>query len=163
MTAESVHARQLRSPARVLLVMDRPLLSEVVKLALNHGPYITRTSEDAAEALAALQEWQPHLAIIDMDGFCCREVGSQREGTAQRRGSWREAAGRAQIARASCGQAVARRSGRQTLSVRVEKPLRKFWTRAWPRVRPSADVSCLKPRIGRSRCLRCPWSRSKPL
>jgi DNA-binding response OmpR family regulator len=66
-TAESVDARQLRSPARVLLVIDRPLLAELVKLALSHGPYITRTTSDAADAMPALQEWQPHLAVIDMD------------------------------------------------------------------------------------------------
>jgi DNA-binding response OmpR family regulator len=66
-TMESADARHLRSPARVLLTMDRLLLAEVVKLALNHGPYITRTTPAAAEALVALQEWQPHLTIIDMD------------------------------------------------------------------------------------------------
>ncbi len=27
----------------------------------------------------------------------------------------------------------------------------------------SADPSCLKPHIGRTRCLKCPWSRSSPL
>jgi len=75
-----------------------------------------------------------------------------------------EASGRAQIARAGCGRAVARRNGRGTRSVGDEQPFRTFWTRAWPRLKPSAEAYCLKPRIGRrSRCLRWPWSRSKPL
>src|SRR5215211_402981 len=85
-TAESVDARQLRSPARVLLVMERPLLVEVVKLALNHGPYITRTMADPAKLLPALQEWQPHLIVIDMDvegawitdRFVCPSTGMGR-------------------------------------------------------------------------------------
>ncbi|CAA9287998.1 MAG: hypothetical protein AVDCRST_MAG93-3686, partial [uncultured Chloroflexia bacterium] len=41
--------------------------------------------------------------------------------------------------------------------------LRKFRTSACPRVMMSADVACLNPRMGYSRYLRCPWSRSMPL
>ena len=67
MTTGSADPRQLRSPARVLVVMDQPVLAEVVRLALNHGLYLTRTAHDGAAALALIQEWQPHLAIIDMD------------------------------------------------------------------------------------------------
>jgi two-component system KDP operon response regulator KdpE len=57
----------LRGPARALLVVDQPVLAELVKLALNHGRYSTRTTRTAAEATAALTEWRPHLAVIDMD------------------------------------------------------------------------------------------------
>jgi two-component system KDP operon response regulator KdpE len=56
-----------RGPARVLLVLDRPVLIELIKLTLVHGVYTTRavaTARDVANALAA---WQPHLAILDMD------------------------------------------------------------------------------------------------
>jgi two-component system alkaline phosphatase synthesis response regulator PhoP len=60
-------ARQLRSPARTLLIIDRPVLAEVVKLALNHSSFCTRVAENAEDAAAALEEWQPHLAVIDMD------------------------------------------------------------------------------------------------
>lgn len=67
MTAARVDTRGLRSPARMLLVMDRPLLAEVVRLALGHGPYIVRTMPNVAKAITAVQEWQPHLAVIDMD------------------------------------------------------------------------------------------------
>jgi DNA-binding response OmpR family regulator len=58
---------RLRSPARALLVINRPLLAEVVKLALNHGNYRTRVTQTVAEATKVLNEWRPHLAVIDMD------------------------------------------------------------------------------------------------
>jgi two-component system, OmpR family, KDP operon response regulator KdpE len=61
------HDQRLRSPARALLVIDQPVLAEIVKLALNHGSYSTRMAQTLEEAAAALTEWRPHLAIIDMD------------------------------------------------------------------------------------------------
>ena len=57
----------LRSPARVLLVLDRPVLAEVIKLTLNHGAYHIQVAPTPAEAMRVLQEWRPHLAIVDMD------------------------------------------------------------------------------------------------
>ena len=59
--------RAPHSPARALLVTDQPLLAGVVEMALNHGAYTTRVVPSAPEAAAALTEWQPHLALIDMD------------------------------------------------------------------------------------------------
>src|ERR1700674_4261887 len=59
--------RQLRTPARVLTVLGQPVLAEVVRLALSHGQFQTRIAADEAEATAMLGEWQPHMAIIDMD------------------------------------------------------------------------------------------------
>src|SRR6185503_7443985 len=61
------HDQRLRSPARALLVIDQPVLAEVVKLALNHGHYSTRVAQTVDGAVSALTEWQPHLAILDMD------------------------------------------------------------------------------------------------
>lgn len=55
------------SPARALLVMDQPILAGVVEMALNHGTYITRVAMSAPEADEALKEWEPHLAVLDMD------------------------------------------------------------------------------------------------
>ena len=55
------------SPARALLVMDQPILAGVVEMALNHGTYITRVATSAPEADEALTEWEPHLAVLDMD------------------------------------------------------------------------------------------------
>lgn len=60
-------ARQVRSPARVLLVLDQPVLAEVVKLTLNHGAYITEVATTAAAAVTMLHDWQPHLAVVDLD------------------------------------------------------------------------------------------------
>ena len=53
--------------ARVLLVVDQPVLARVIQLALTHGPYLTQVAATIAEADAALGTWRPHLAIVDMD------------------------------------------------------------------------------------------------
>lgn len=59
--------RELREPARVLLVFDRPVLEALVVLALTHGRYVTRVARTEAAATSALREWRPHLAVVDMD------------------------------------------------------------------------------------------------
>jgi DNA-binding NtrC family response regulator len=56
-----------RGPARVLLVLDRMPLVELIKMALNHGVYAVRAATLAADVASVLAEWQPHLALIDMD------------------------------------------------------------------------------------------------
>jgi len=52
---------------RVLVLMDQGVIAEVINLTLNHGVYITRGVKNAAQAMALVEEWQPHLAVIDMD------------------------------------------------------------------------------------------------
>jgi DNA-binding response OmpR family regulator len=47
--------------------MDQPVLAEVIRLALSHGPFHTRTVRNEAQAMAVLDEWHPQLAIVDMD------------------------------------------------------------------------------------------------
>jgi DNA-binding response OmpR family regulator len=59
--------QRLRSPARALLVIDHPVLADVVALALNHGHYIIRIASTGAEATAAVADWCPHLVVLDMD------------------------------------------------------------------------------------------------
>jgi DNA-binding response OmpR family regulator len=54
-------------PPLVLLVIDQPVLAEVISLALNHGRFVTRVAPDAAQATTLLATWRPHLAVIDMD------------------------------------------------------------------------------------------------
>jgi DNA-binding response OmpR family regulator len=49
------------------VLLDRPVLVELIKLTLNHGVYVTRTVTNPAEFAAALAAWQPHLALLDMD------------------------------------------------------------------------------------------------
>src|SRR5438270_1346511 len=56
-----------RGPARVLVVLDRPMMIELIKMTLNHGVYTTRTVTSASEVATPLTEWQPQLAILDMD------------------------------------------------------------------------------------------------
>jgi two-component system, OmpR family, alkaline phosphatase synthesis response regulator PhoP len=56
-----------RAPARVLVMVEQPLIVEMIRLTLNHGVCVTREAKDVSEATVALSEWQPHLAVIDMD------------------------------------------------------------------------------------------------
>ena len=56
-----------RDPARVLILADQPLMVDLVKLTLNHGVFDARDASDVPAATRMLQEWQPHLAVIDMD------------------------------------------------------------------------------------------------
>lgn len=65
---ESVESRGLGGPARVLVMVEQPLIADVIELTLNHGVYATRKAKDLVEATAVLDEWQPHLAVVDMDG-----------------------------------------------------------------------------------------------
>lgn len=79
-----IEGGQLRTPARVLLVLDQPILAEVVKLALSHGPFTVEVV-GAAAALARFRQWHPHLIILDIDledGVFLRQViESGRTGT----------------------------------------------------------------------------------
>ena len=56
-----------RGPARVLLVLDRPTLVELVKLTFNHGVYTIRAVDTASQVESSVAEWHPHLLILDMD------------------------------------------------------------------------------------------------
>ena len=64
MTAQT---QRLRGPARALLVIDQPVLADVVRLSLNHGHYTTRVAGSVDGAVAALADWRPHLVVLDMD------------------------------------------------------------------------------------------------
>jgi DNA-binding response OmpR family regulator len=61
-----VSAQQERA-LRVLVLTEQRLLAEMVKLTLNHGIYVTRDARDGPDALTVLEEWSPHLAVLDMD------------------------------------------------------------------------------------------------
>src|SRR5579871_740815 len=54
-------------PHRILVLLNQPLLSELVRLTLNHGISITREVSDVATASALLHEWKPQLAVLDID------------------------------------------------------------------------------------------------
>lgn len=55
------------TPLDVLVLLDHPLVAEMVVLTLNHGVYIARRAENAAAAIALLADAPPDLAVIDMD------------------------------------------------------------------------------------------------
>lgn len=59
--------RSVNGPARVLVMVEQPLIVEVIKLTLNHGVYVTRETQSVPEATTVLGDWRPHLAVIDMD------------------------------------------------------------------------------------------------
>jgi two-component system alkaline phosphatase synthesis response regulator PhoP len=58
---------RVRGPARVLLLLDRQVLVQLVKLTLNHGVYATQAVDKAADVEPAIAEWHPHIIILDMD------------------------------------------------------------------------------------------------
>ena len=52
---------------RALVLHDRPLVVDLIELTLNHGLFVVRAAGSLDEANAILSEWQPHLAVVDMD------------------------------------------------------------------------------------------------
>jgi two-component system alkaline phosphatase synthesis response regulator PhoP len=48
-------------------MMEQNVIAELISLTLNHGRYVTREAKGLSQALALLHEWQPHVALIDMD------------------------------------------------------------------------------------------------
>ncbi len=49
------------------MILDRPVVIELIRLTLNHGVYTTRAVTTASDAANALNEWRPHLVMLDMD------------------------------------------------------------------------------------------------
>jgi DNA-binding response OmpR family regulator len=60
-------ARGLLGPPLVLIVVDQPVLAEVVRMALDHGQFRAQVSQTVEDAVAALAAGRPHLAIVDAD------------------------------------------------------------------------------------------------
>lgn len=52
---------------RAILLLDRPIVVDLVQLTLNHGLFVVRPARDLAEAEKILADWSPHLAVVDMD------------------------------------------------------------------------------------------------
>ncbi len=52
---------------RALLLLDRPILIDLVQLTLNHGLFVVRAASTLADAASILDSWSPHLAVVDMD------------------------------------------------------------------------------------------------
>src|SRR5438093_3281645 len=56
-----------RVSTRVLLVLDQPVVAELVRLTLNHGVFSTRHAVSSSEALAMMGRWRPHVVLLDME------------------------------------------------------------------------------------------------
>ena len=52
---------------RALVLHDRPLVVDLIRLTLNHGLFVVRAAADLAEAESILADWRPHMTIVDMD------------------------------------------------------------------------------------------------
>ena len=52
---------------RVLVLLDQALIANLVSLTLQHGFFVTQHVENSIDALQVLADWQPHLAVIDME------------------------------------------------------------------------------------------------
>ena len=55
------------SPPSVLVVVDQPVLAEVVRLALGHANLQARVAPSIDAALTVLDATPPNLAVIDAD------------------------------------------------------------------------------------------------
>src|SRR4029079_17813102 len=52
---------------RALVLHDRQLVVDLIELTLNHGLFVVRSATTLAEAAAILDDWRPHLTVVDMD------------------------------------------------------------------------------------------------
>ena len=52
---------------RALVLHDRPLVVDLIELTLNHGLFMVRAATSLKEAEGIVAEWQPDLAVLDMD------------------------------------------------------------------------------------------------
>jgi len=52
---------------RALLVIGDEALAKTVDLTLRHGTYVRRSAGTVSEARAAIDEWRPHLVLVDID------------------------------------------------------------------------------------------------
>jgi DNA-binding response OmpR family regulator len=55
------------SAQRALVLHDHQIIVDLIELTLNHGMFVVRAASSLAEAEGILAEWQPHMAVIDMD------------------------------------------------------------------------------------------------
>lgn len=60
-------SRERNEARRALVLHDRPLVVDLIELTLNHGLFMVRAAANLGEAEMILGEWQPDLAVIDMD------------------------------------------------------------------------------------------------
>ena len=59
---------------RALILHDRPVIVDLIQLTLNHGVFLVLAAANMTEARKILDEWKPHLAIVDMDHDDSRDL-----------------------------------------------------------------------------------------
>jgi two-component system, OmpR family, alkaline phosphatase synthesis response regulator PhoP len=52
---------------RALVLHDRALIVDLIQLTLNHGLFVVRAATSLGEAEKILDEWRPHMTVVDMD------------------------------------------------------------------------------------------------
>jgi two-component system alkaline phosphatase synthesis response regulator PhoP len=52
---------------RALVLLDRPIVVDLLELTLNHGLFVVKAASTFTEAVAILDAWPPDLAVVDMD------------------------------------------------------------------------------------------------
>jgi DNA-binding response OmpR family regulator len=52
---------------RALVLHDRATVVGFIELTLNHGLFVVRSARDLRGAERILEEWRPHMAVVDMD------------------------------------------------------------------------------------------------
>lgn len=71
-------------PPRCLIVTQDPSLGNLIHLLLDHGAYDRRRVSGQRDAEAAIDEWRPHLVVLDID--IDRGAGIEAIGDWKRRG-----------------------------------------------------------------------------
>jgi hypothetical protein len=72
---------------RVFVLTEQRLLAETVKLTLTQGVTATRDASNLSAAIAAIREWRPNLAVVDLNpggDRLLRQIGLGRAGDATR-------------------------------------------------------------------------------
>ena len=52
---------------RAFVLLDRPIVVDLIQLTLNHGLFTVRAAATIEHAERIFATWQPHIAIVDMD------------------------------------------------------------------------------------------------
>ena len=55
------------SVQRALVLHNHQVVVDLIQLTLNPGMFVVRAAGSMAEAESILAEWQPHMAVVDMD------------------------------------------------------------------------------------------------
>src|SRR4029079_16240207 len=52
---------------RALVLHELPLVVDLIELTLNHGLFAVKAAGNLAEAERLLADWNPYIAVLDMD------------------------------------------------------------------------------------------------